>query len=80
MSKLPFEEIKREILVKKESASSDKYGKRPEERTTKELLESSVICLNKLDGPSSHQVADYAKKILKVEKIGHGGTLVIYQD
>ncbi len=75
MNKLPFEQIEREILVKKESVTNEEYGKRPEQRTIKELLESSVICLNKLDGPSSHQVADYLKRILKVEKVGHGGTL-----
>ncbi len=78
MNKLPFEEIQREILVKKESSTNESYGKRPEERTIKELLDYGVICLNKLDGPSSHQVADYVKKILKLEKVGHGGTLVIY--
>ena len=77
-NKLPFEEIQREILVKKESSTNPEYGKKPEERTIKELLESSVMCLNKLEGPSSHQVADYARKALEVEKAGHGGTLVIY--
>ncbi len=73
--KLPFEEIEREILVKKESATNEAYGKNPEERNIKELLENSVLCLNKLAGPSSHQVAYYLKKILKAEKVGHGGTL-----
>jgi len=72
---LPFEKINREILVKKESATNEKYGKMPEEKTIRELLESSVICLNKLDGPSSHNVADYVKKITKADKVGHGGTL-----
>jgi len=61
--KLPFEEIQREVLVKKESVTNEKYGKKPEERTIEELLQSSMICLNKLDGPSSHKVADYAKKV-----------------
>ncbi len=74
--KLPFEEIQREVLVKKESVTNEKYGKKPEERTIEELLQSSMICLNKLDGPSSHNVADYAKKVLMVEKVGHAGTLV----
>ena len=78
MNKLPFEEIQRETLVKREASTNESYGKRPEQRTIKELLNNGVICLNKLDGPSSHQVEDYAKKILKVEKMGHGGTLVIY--
>jgi H/ACA ribonucleoprotein complex subunit 4 len=75
MNNLPFEEIQREILVKKDTPTNETYGKKPELRTTKELLENSVICLNKLAGPSSHNVSDYVKKMLKLEKVGHGGTL-----
>ncbi len=74
-NKLPFEEINRETLVKKESTTNESHGKIPEERTIEELLNNGVICLNKPSGPSSHQVADYIKQILKVDKIGHGGTL-----
>ena len=74
-NKLPFEQIERKVFVKKESVTDKKYGKEPEERTINELLNNGVICLNKLQGPSSHQVTDYIKQILKVEKAGHGGTL-----
>ncbi|MEK6955469.1 MAG: RNA-guided pseudouridylation complex pseudouridine synthase subunit Cbf5, partial [Nanoarchaeota archaeon] len=49
----------------------------PEDRTIKELLNNGVISLNKPDGPTSHQVADYAKRILGADKVGHGGTLEI---
>ena len=75
MNKLPFEQIESKVLIKKELTTNESYGKRPEDRTVKELLDSSVICLNKPDGPSSHQVADYLRTALKVEKAGHGGTL-----
>ncbi len=75
MNKLPFEEINREILIKRESLTDKKYGKSPEDRTLKELLEGSVICINKPEGPTSHEVADFVKKILRAEKCGHGGTL-----
>lgn len=75
MDSLPFEQYSRKILTKKESETSEKYGKAPEKRTIKELLESSVICVNKPAGPTSHQTADYVKRILEVEKAGHGGTL-----
>ncbi|MFA4886875.1 MAG: hypothetical protein WC595_01555 [Candidatus Nanoarchaeia archaeon] len=73
---LPFEKEERKILIKKEESTNPAYGKRPQERTVEELLNSSVICLNKPEGPTSHQVADFVKQILKVEKVGHGGTLV----
>ncbi|MBI5392184.1 RNA-guided pseudouridylation complex pseudouridine synthase subunit Cbf5 [Candidatus Woesearchaeota archaeon] len=73
--KLPFETIEREILVKKKASTDSKYGKRPEERTMQEMLDLGVICINKQEGPTSHQVADYVKRILEREKVGHGGTL-----
>ena len=34
-----------------------------------------VICLDKPANPSSHEVVAWIKKILKVEKTGHSGTL-----
>ena len=74
-NKLLFEQIERKVLVKKESVTDVKYGKKPEERAIEELLKNGVICLNKPQGPSSHQVADYIKQIFNVEKVGHGGTL-----
>ena len=77
MNKLPWEKKDREILVKKQSVTDEKYGKRPENRTTEELLNNGVVSLNKPDGPTSHQVADYAKRILGTDKVGHGGTLEI---
>ncbi len=71
--KLPFEKRKPKILVKQDITGT--YGKPPEERTLKELLQCGVIVLNKPAGPTSHQTAEYAKNILKVKKAGHGGTL-----
>ncbi len=71
---LPFEKVKREIIVKKEFTTSNEYGVDPSERKISELINYGVICLNKPSGPTSHQVADYVKGILNV-KAGHGGTL-----
>lgn len=75
IDKLPFEQLSRKVLTKKDSATDPKYGKEPSKRTIKELLDSSVICINKPSGPTSHQTADYVKRILEVEACGHGGTL-----
>ncbi len=75
MGLLPFEERTRNILIKREAETSPAFGKRPSERSVKELLDNGVICLNKPQGPSSHQVADYVKHIVQVERVGHGGTL-----
>ncbi len=75
-TKLPFEGLSRKIIIKKESTTDEIYGKEPGKRTVRELLDSAVICINKPAGPTSHQVADYVKRILEVESAGHGGTLV----
>lgn len=48
---LPYERIKRELFVKKESETDWKYGLNPEERSVKELINYGVINLNKPSGP-----------------------------
>jgi len=75
MGKLPFEEHPGKIIVKKEGSTSPDYGKKPEERGIEELIDWGVINLNKPSGPTSHQVAAYVKGILKLDHVGHGGTL-----
>jgi len=74
MNKLPYERG-RQVLVKKEAETDETLGKRPEDRTIEENLEFGILNLNKQQGPTSHQMSDYIKEILKVEKAGHSGTL-----
>ncbi|MDW8063620.1 MAG: hypothetical protein RMI43_05575 [Candidatus Caldarchaeum sp.] len=64
-----------ETVVKRESETDFRYGKRPEERNVSELLSLGVVNLDKQRGPTSHEVAYMVKKILGVEQAGHGGTL-----
>ncbi len=75
MSKLPFENIKREILVKKRSRTNNEYGNYPDNRPIEELINYGIINLDKPAGPTSHQCSDYVQKILHIEKAGHSGTL-----
>ena len=72
---LPFEETKRSILVKRDSETSPKFGRRPEDRTAEQLLSLGIINLDKPKGPTSHQVSAYVQKILEANKGGHSGTL-----
>lgn len=74
---LPFEEVKREVLVKKTAMTNPEFGCKPDERSIQSLLEFGIINLNKPEGPTSHQVSDYVQKILGKTKAGHSGTLVI---
>jgi len=72
---LPFEKIKREILVKKEAKTDDKLGCTPIERKTEEIINYGIVNINKPQGPTSHQVSDFVQKILNIKKSGHSGTL-----
>ncbi|MDP3729087.1 MAG: RNA-guided pseudouridylation complex pseudouridine synthase subunit Cbf5 [bacterium] len=71
----PFERRKYEILKRAEEKTNPAWGKAPEQRTIQELLDYGLIILNKPAGPTSHQVVDFVKKILSLEKAGHSGTL-----
>ncbi|MBU2564910.1 MAG: RNA-guided pseudouridylation complex pseudouridine synthase subunit Cbf5 [Candidatus Thermoplasmatota archaeon] len=62
-------------LVKSKDKTSQDFGKKPDERNMLEYINLGVINLNKPSGPTSHQVVAWVKKILNIEKAGHGGTL-----
>ncbi len=66
---------KREILIKAEDETDPRYGKAPEERSVKELLEYGVVNLDKPIGPSSHEVVAWIKRLLGFKKVAHAGTL-----
>ena len=68
-------EIKHEHLVKNVDFTDSKYGRKPEERQAADIIRYGVINLDKTAGPTSHEVAAWTKKILKLSSVGHGGTL-----
>jgi H/ACA ribonucleoprotein complex subunit 4 len=73
-SEAPWEKSQ-ELLVKAEDVTDPNFGHRPEERPPEEYLRFGLINLDKPAGPTSHEVAAWTKRILKVEQVGHGGTL-----
>jgi H/ACA ribonucleoprotein complex subunit 4 len=68
-------EIKRSLLVKAEEQTDSRFGHRPEKRPIKEHMRFGIINLDKPAGPSSHEVTAWLKRILSLERAGHGGTL-----
>ncbi len=68
-------EIKREQVIKNEDMTDPKYGRTPAERSPEDFVRYGVVNLDKPAGPTSHEVAAWTKKILKLSCIGHGGTL-----
>jgi len=72
---LPFEKIKRNILVKKNAETSPKFGADPKNRPTSELINYGVVNIDKPKGPTSHQISAYTQQMLGISKSGHSGTL-----
>jgi H/ACA ribonucleoprotein complex subunit 4 len=68
-------ESQRKLLIRAEDRTNPKYGCRPEERPAEDYIRHGVINLDKTAGPTSHEVAAWVKRILKLQAVGHGGTL-----
>ena len=72
--KLPSDDPE-QLLVKSQDSTSDDYGCEPNKRSLETLLKYGVINLDKVSGPSSHEVVSWVRKILNISNAGHGGTL-----
>jgi len=68
-------EIKRSLIVKAEEETDPSFGCKPKERSIKEYMRFGIINLDKPAGPSSHEVTAWLKRIIGLERAGHGGTL-----
>ena len=62
-------------MTKSEEETDSKYGKLPGERSIAELMDTGVVIADKPQGPSSHEVTSWVKKMLDASRAGHSGTL-----
>ncbi len=51
------------------------YGTHYDKRSIEQLLNYGLIILDKPPGPTSHETVAWTKRLLKLPKIGHSGTL-----
>src|SRR3989344_799458 len=72
---LPFENIKRDVLVRKEAKTDPQFGTEPSQRSSETLISYGIVNIDKPSGPTSHQASDFVQKILGISKAGHSGTL-----
>ena len=63
------------LLEIDQDITNDAYGIPYDKRSIKDLLNYGLILLDKPPGPTSHETVAWAKRILKLPKIGHSGTL-----
>jgi len=58
-----------------QDVTSEEFGTRYDRRSIEQLLNYGIILLDKPPGPTSHEAVAWTKRILKLPKIGHSGTL-----
>lgn len=64
-----------EPIVIDEEQTDDSVGFYPDRRSIEQLLQYGFILVDKPEGPTSHEVVAWVKRILHSEKAGHSGTL-----
>lgn len=67
----------RKLIVREESEPSWEYGHNPRSRPVDLLMNLATVVLDKQKGPTSHDVVATFKRLIKVDRAGHTGTLVI---
>ena len=63
------------LLEIDQDITDDAYGTYYDKRSIEQLLQYGLIILDKPPGPTSHETVAWTKRILKLPKIGHSGTL-----
>ena len=63
------------IILDEKATTDSKNGCVPAERTIEQLLDAGVILVDKPRGPTSHQLTAWAREMLGIQRLGHGGTL-----
>ena len=64
-----------DLLIKAEGETDPNYLNFPNERPIEDHIKKGIVNLDKPSGPTSHEIDSWVKRILGVEKTGHGGTL-----
>jgi len=63
------------LTVIDQDITNEEFGTYYDKRNVEQLLNYGLIILDKPPGPTSHEVVAWTKRILKIPKIGHSGTL-----
>src|SRR4030042_6389334 len=71
----PAWETKRALYPRAEEQHSTSLGLPPEERNLQQMLKRGVVVVDKVPGPTSHEVVAWVKKLMELDHVGHGGTL-----
>ncbi len=75
MPEIPAWEIKRTIYTRAEEEFNTSLGLPPEDRNLQQMLKRGVVIVDKVPGPTSHEVVAWVRKLMELDHVGHGGTL-----
>lgn len=75
MSVNPPWEITRTVITRAEEETAPDLGCPPDRRPLQRHIKLGILNLDKQPGPTSHEVVAWVKKLMELDKAGHGGTL-----
>ena len=75
MRAIPPWEVERTVVVRAVEDADPSLGTPPDQRLLQRYIKYGVIVLDKQPGPTSHEVVAWVKKLLELDRAGHGGTL-----
>ena len=71
---LPWD-VSRTVMVRAEEETDPRFGSPLDQRPLQQHLRYGVVVADKPAGPTSHEVVAWVKRLLELDKAGHGGTL-----
>jgi H/ACA ribonucleoprotein complex subunit 4 len=75
MGVIPPWELERSVIVRAEEEAKPSLGTDPLERPIEEHIKYGLIVVDKQAGPTSHEIVAWVKRLLELDRAGHGGTL-----
>jgi H/ACA ribonucleoprotein complex subunit 4 len=75
MGIVPPWSLERSIVVRTEEVPNPSLGTDPLERSLADYIKFGLIVVDKQAGPTSHEIVAWVKKLLELDRAGHGGTL-----
>lgn len=75
MGVVPPWELERSVVVRAEEVADPSLGTDPSGRSLEEYVKYGLIVVDKQAGPTSHEIVAWVKRLLELDRAGHGGTL-----
>jgi H/ACA ribonucleoprotein complex subunit 4 len=75
MGLIPPWEVEWDVHIRAEEETDPNLGCPPEERALNEYIKYGIIVVDKPPRPTSHEIVAWVKRLLELDRAGHGGTL-----